>query len=321
MIERLRIDRLRTLGARPVDIILLDPLGGHDRRLSLTPRMVCAALLGALLCAVSSGWALYAFTNNYVDAELAAQWRTTLDAQQEEIARLQQEADSSIGAMTRRFGELQARLLRMEALGEQVASAAKLDPDEFVLDAAPALGGPAPDADDDVAVEPPRFVSMIDDLSEQVLAREQQLLALESLLGVRRFEAAVAVEGRPVRRGWLSSSFGRRVDPFTGRLANHKGVDFAGAEGDPVIAVASGIVVNAEYSRTFGHLIEVNHGNGYMTRYAHNASLEVAVGDLVLKGDVIARMGSTGRSTGPHVHFEVLRDGEQLDPMTFIARQ
>lgn len=315
------IDRLRALGARPLDIILLDPLGGHDRRLSVTPRTAWAALLGVLLCAVSSGWMLYALTNDYVDAELAAQWRDTLDTQQQEIERLQQDADSSIGALTRRFGELQARLLRMEALGEQVASAAKLDPDEFVFDAVPALGGPAPEADDDIAVEPPHFVSMIDDLSEQVLAREQQLLALESLLGVRRFEDAVAVEGRPVRRGWLSSSFGRRVDPFTGRLASHKGVDFAGAEGDPVIAVASGVVVGAEYSPGFGHVIEVNHGNGYMTRYAHNASLEVDVGDLVLKGDAIARMGSTGRSTGPHVHLEVLLDGEQLDPMTFIARQ
>lgn len=315
------VARLRSLGARPVDIILLDARAGHDRRISVTPRMLCAGALGILLCAVSSGWALYALTNDYVDAELAAEWRSTLDVQRQEIEQIREDADHTIGALTRRFGELQARLLRMEALGEQVASAAKLDPEEFVFDAAPALGGPEPDAGEDVAVEPPRFVSMVDDLAEQVLAREQQLTDLESLLGVRRFEAAVVLEGRPVRRGWLSSSFGRRVDPFTGRLAVHKGVDFAGAEGDPVIAVASGVVVSAGYTAGFGHLIEVNHGNGYMTRYAHNARLDAAVGDLVLKGDVIAQMGSTGRSTGPHVHFEVLRDGKQLDPMTYIARK
>jgi murein DD-endopeptidase MepM/ murein hydrolase activator NlpD len=169
-------------------------------------------------------------------------------------------------------------------------------------------------------MEPPAFVSMIEELSEQVLAREQQLLGLESLIGVRRFEESVTVSGRPVERGWQSSSFGRRVYPFSGNLAWHNGLDFAGREGDPVAAAAAGVVVFSGHRSGYGRLVEINHGNGYATRYGHNHELAVAVGDLVRKGDEIASMGSSGRSTGPHVHFEVLRDGRQVDPSTYIAR-
>ncbi|MDZ7827203.1 MAG: M23 family metallopeptidase [Gammaproteobacteria bacterium] len=208
----------------------------------------------------------------------------------------------------------------MEALGNRVAQSADLDTGEFDLGRLPGLGGPVPESEDILTMEPPAFVSMIEELSEQVLAREQQLLALESLIGVRRFEESVTVSGRPVERGWQSSSFGRRVDPFSGKLAWHEGLDFAGRQGDPVTATAAGVVVFAGHRSGYGRLVEINHGNGYVTRYGHNHELAVEVGDLVRRGDRIASMGSSGRSTGPHVHFEVLRDGRQVDPSTYIAR-
>lgn len=315
------IDHLRSIGAQPIDIVMvLDSRGGRDHRLRVTPRTLLGGVVLLLLAAVLAGWGLKSGTDDHVDEALAAEWRATLEEQQSQLERVRRESDAVLGALTRRFGELQARLLRMEALGERVAQTADLDPEEFDLARSPGLGGPVPEAEDVMAMEPPAFVSMIEDLSEQVLAREQQLLALESLIGVRRFEEAVTVSGRPVERGWQSSPFGRRVDPFSGKLAWHEGLDFAGRKGDPVTAAAAGVVVFAGHRSGYGRLVEINHGNGYVTRYGHNHEIEVAVGDLVRRGDRIASMGSSGRSTGPHVHFEVLRDGRQVDPSTYIAR-
>lgn len=314
------ISRLRTLGARPVDVILLDPVQGRDRRLQVTPRALVGAGVLTLVVAVAAGWIARAVTDDYVDADLARDWRTTLDSQQQEIEALRSRSDSTLGALTRRFGELQARLVRMEALGQRVASEADVDVDDFLLDQAPAVGGPAPEEDEALAMEPPAFVTMIDQLSDQVLDREQQLAALETLIGVRRHEAAVTVAGRPVQSGWQSSGFGRRVDPINGHLAWHKGIDFAGETGDPVSAVAAGVVVWAGPRSGFGNLVEINHGNGYITRYGHNSKVVVSVGDVVKKGDLIARMGSTGRSTGPHVHFEVIKNGRQVDPARYVAQ-
>mgnify|MGYP006429938025 CR=1 FL=1 len=315
------IDYLRRLGAQPIDIVMvLDSRGGRDHRLRVTPRVLIGGVVLLLLTAVLAGWGLKSGTDDHVDAVLASEWRAVLDEQQAELERVRRESDTVLGALTRRFGELQARLLRMQALGKRVAHTADLDPEEFDLARPPSLGGPIPEAADVMAMEPPAFISMIEDLSEQVLAREQQLTALESVIGVRRFEEAVTVSGRPVERGWLSSSFGRRVDPFSGKLAWHEGLDFAGRKGDPVTATAAGVVIFAGHRSGYGRLVEINHGNGYVTRYGHNHELAVAVGDLVRRGDRIASMGSSGRSTGPHVHFEVLRDGRPVDPSSYIAR-
>ncbi|HSG87753.1 MAG TPA: M23 family metallopeptidase [Pseudomonadales bacterium] len=314
------IDRLRAIGARPLDVIVLDPKHGRDRHLSVTPRLLVGGSVSLMVLALVVGWSLRAVSDDFVDADLAADWRAAIDRQQVEIGALRSEAEATLGALTRRFGGLQARLLRMEALGERVAGAADVDVSDFLLEQEPAIGGPAPELDDSLPMEPPAFVSLIDDLSQQVMAREQQLLALETLMGVRRFEEAVTVAGRPVGRGWQSSAFGRRVDPINGRLAWHQGIDFAGAVGDPVTAVAAGVVVSSGERSGYGNLVEINHGNGYVTRYGHNDEILVQVGDVVGKGDLISRMGSSGRSTGPHVHFEVLKDGKRVDPARYIAR-
>ena len=125
---------------------------------------------------------------------------------------------------------------------------------------------------------------------------------------------------RPVTQGWISSYFGQRADPFTGRTAFHAGLDFAGKEGSDVVAVASGVVTWSKERFGYGRCVEINHGNGYVTRYAHNSSNLVAVGATVQKGDSIARIGSSGRSTGPHLHFEVLKNGRPINPMTFVGK-
>jgi len=125
-------------------------------------------------------------------------------------------------------------------------------------------------------------------------------------------------EGRPVHSGYISSMFGNRTDPFTGRAAFHKGVDFAGREGSEVVAVASGVVIWSGDRYGYGQMVEINHGNGYVTRYAHNSDNLVAVGDTVKRGEVIAVMGSTGRATGPNLHFEVLHNGRVVNPLSYV---
>ncbi len=145
-----------------------------------------------------------------------------------------------------------------------------------------------------------------------------QLLALENVILSRSLNEAVRPDGRPVLEGYISSYFGGRADPFDGHEAVHKGVDIAGQLGAEVLAVATGVVTRAGPVSGYGNLIEINHGNGYATRYGHNEEVLVAVGDTVTRGQPIALMGSTGRSTAAHVHFEVLRNGQQIDPLSFI---
>ena len=310
---------LAAFGARPYEFILLDPRSGRDHRVRVTQRAVAAVLLGVVSSLMLAGWTIRYVSDDYVDADLAEAWRTNLDAHEAQLVEIRSESETTLGALTRRFGELQARLVRMESMGERIAAAAGVG-QEFELDQPPALGGPEPALDEEIEVQPPAFVSMIDDLSEQVLERSQQLAALEQLLELRQYEEDSSVAGRPIARGWLSSPFGPRVDPIHGRMAVHKGIDFAGRQGDPVLAVAAGVVTFAGRRRGFGTLVEVTHGNGYVTRYAHCEETLVHVGEVVRKGDEVGTIGNSGRSTGPHVHFEVLKNGRQIDPTRFVTR-
>jgi murein DD-endopeptidase MepM/ murein hydrolase activator NlpD len=160
---------------------------------------------------------------------------------------------------------------------------------------------------------------MVDELQSQLSSREQQLGVLENLILTRELNKQVYPEGRPVQEGFISSYFGQRADPFTGYTATHKGIDFAGPEGTSVISVAAGLVTFAGDRAGYGNMVEVNHGNGMVTRYGHNEKLLVKQGEMIRKGQEVALMGSTGRSTGPHLHFEVVKNGIQVDPLRFIG--
>jgi murein DD-endopeptidase MepM/ murein hydrolase activator NlpD len=194
---------------------------------------------------------------------------------------------------------------------------ANINNSELNFDVVPAVGGPEEESVG-ASAEIPDLTKMMNDMQQRLERRDSQLLALENVILSRSLNAAIRPEGRPVMEGYISSYFGGRTDPFDGHEALHKGVDFAGSAGEQVMAVASGVVVRAEPASGYGNLVEINHGNGYVTRYGHNQRLLVAVGDMVVRGQPVALMGSTGRSTGPHVHFEVLRNGQQINPLSFV---
>jgi murein DD-endopeptidase MepM/ murein hydrolase activator NlpD len=161
---------------------------------------------------------------------------------------------------------------------------------------------------------------MLDSLEQRVDLRDAQLAALENVILARKLKEEIHPDGRPVHTGFISSYFGERQDPFSGHEAFHKGIDFAGAMGEDVVAVAAGVVTWAGERSGYGSMVEISHGNGYVTRYGHNQRTLVAVGQTVSRGQAVALMGSTGRSTGPHVHFEVLRNGRQVNPASFLGR-
>ena len=235
-------------------------------------------------------------------------------AQIDDVRRILQE---KVNALAMRVGQMNANVIRLDALGKRLTRMAKLDDGEFNFGNPPALGGS--ESLDGQPAQIPDLTAMVDDLQTQLLSREQQLGVLENMILTRELNKQVYPEGRPVQDGFISSYFGRRADPFTGYLAVHKGLDFAGPAGSKVSSVAAGLVTFAGERAGFGEMVEINHGNGLATRYCHNEKILVKQGDMVAKGQEVALMESTGHSTGPHLHFEVLKDGAQVDPLRFIG--
>jgi murein DD-endopeptidase MepM/ murein hydrolase activator NlpD len=303
-----------------MDIIVLDS-SGRSRRLNLRQPsrfamavVVVGAVLGSMFY---GGYQLAELRLSDKPVKEVAALRTEVQQQRAEIQQLQEATRENLNAFSVRLGRLNAHVIRLDALGDRLTRMAQLDEGEFNFDSTPALGGPDVDAATEAETLPELLVSM-DDMNDRLNDREQQLNVLENLLMNRNLHDQVMPAGRPITKGWLSSYFGVRTDPFTGKRARHYGLDFAGSEGGDVVAVAAGVVTFSGPRYGYGNMVEINHGNGFVTRYAHNKSNLVQVGDVVKKGQVISLMGSSGRSTGPHVHFEVLQNGRVVDPLKYI---
>ncbi len=284
--------------------------------------VIFAALVFVAGVAGNGYWLYDAWVTDELDSDVLAHWRDELKLHRTSVASLEAEVGAESAALGRRLAQMHARMLRMEALGERVTELADLQGDEFSFSDPIAVGGPESPDDGMAGIGiVPSFDSAIDEMAATLRAKEAELDVLESLLVTAQLREDVEVSGRPVRWGWVSSPYGQRVDPITGKVAWHAGVDFAGKEGADVIAVASGVVVFAGEKSGYGKFIEINHGNGLATRYAHHRELLVEPGQIVRKGQTIAVMGSTGRSTGPHVHFEVLKNGRTQDPSGYVAKR
>ena len=283
------------------------------------------ALLSACLVGipVGIGTATYMALNgpedDVMDTGSREAWVTMLGEQELDVQHARREAEKKLAALTLRTAELQARLVRLDALGERLTTMAKLDSGEFDFSLVPAVGGPHASIQS-ADVQSPSLIEALDVLAYQIDDRQQQLETLEALLADRKLQNDIFLAGRPIKKGWMSSRFGRRTDPFTGGADWHSGVDFAAKEDSDIIAVAAGVVTWASDRYQYGKLVEINHGNGFVTRYGHCKTLSVKAGDIVKKGQIIGGVGSTGRSTGPHVHFEVHKHGRVVDPASYIHR-
>jgi len=219
------------------------------------------------------------------------------------------------GFYAQQLGGLQAEAIRLKMLSQRLAEVAGFELTDFDLDLAPGMGGIEQNGEWLTSKE---FEQGLLNLNEEFAKQYDTLSALqEYLLTTDNITSAIPL-GRPIKDGWVSSFYGARVDPFSGRKAFHNGIDFAGKTGSNVYAVSDGIVSWAGTRGDYGELVEIDHGNGYVTRYAHNKAIKVKVGDRLAKGDVIALLGSTGRATGPHVHYEVLKDGKSVNPYNYI---
>lgn len=286
---------------------------GRPLALTVTIVSVLTLLTGVLFAGVQLGRSGAIFE----PAAQASEWGRKLEEQRLQVLAAKRDLQERLDALASRVGQMNAHVIRLDALGRRLTEMAKLDKGEFNFDSAPAVGGPEGLVEGGV-VASADISSMLDGLTQQIKDRERQLSVLESLISTRNLNTQLVPGGRPVMQGWISSYFGHRPDPFTGRNAFHRGLDFAGPAGSQVMSVASGVVTYSKDRFGYGRTVEINHGNGYVTRYAHNQKALVAVGDTVQKGQPIALIGSTGRSTGPHLHFEVLKNGRAVDPMSFV---
>ena len=284
------------------------------------PRVARAALATAFICCAVLMFLLGRAMSPDSD-EFARQLQILqkqLRLQQGAVDSLATDSRQSVNALAARLAELQAASTRLDALGERLAQMGQLSLDEFDFSTPAPVGGPE-EYESVGHSDEPQLRDAIDALSAKLRRQSSQLDALQFLMVNRQLENVLTPSGWPVRKGWISSRFGERSDPFTGERVQHKGLDFAGTRGTDVLSVASGVVIRASRHAAYGNLVEIDHGNGYRTRYAHNEQMVVKPGDHVTAGQVIAMMGSTGRASAPHVHFEVLKNGAIINPSSFVS--
>lgn len=279
-----------------------------------------------LVVALVAGWSGYRLAISQLEqdkgdkARQLAAWQDKLGQQQKEVAHLRETVQQQIDNLAIRVGQLQGRMLRLDAMGQRFVESGLVSGDEFNFDQRPAVGGPAGSGSEGDSYHAPELIETITRLEQQLAERSRQLRLLDKLASRQKLEEERYVQGRPVTWGWVSSKYGYRSDPFTGKRTWHAGIDLAGRDGGDIVSVAGGVVSFSGERNGYGNLVEVNHGDGLVTRYAHAKSLNVETGDVVEKGQLLALMGSTGRSTGPHVHFEVIRNGRTEDPEKYMQR-
>lgn len=241
--------------------------------------------------------------------------QASAETREAELEQVRRGAQQEINAMAARLGELQAQANRLNALGERLTRVGQLQDGEFDFNEPVGVGG------NDAAydMQPAELSAGVDQLEKQFAESGRQLSVLEALLFNRELDKNATPGRMPIANSYITSGFGGRADPFGGGGQYHKGIDFKASVGDPVLSVADGVVSFAGVKGGYGNVVDVDHGNGYVTRYAHNSRLAVKAGDLVRVGQEVARAGSTGRSTGAHVHFEVWENGRVVNPRKFLG--
>jgi len=295
---------------------------GRGKAVSVSGRHLAVVIaIGVLMLPAVIGVTAYRIIEmrdrQYGDPAVVA-YREELVQSRVVLARAREDAVRHLNALALKLGSMQAQVLRLNALGSRLMRMAGLDAREFNFDAAPAMGGP--ERAIAVNANSPDLMRGMGVLGLELDRSQARLTALESLLLDRKLDAAITPSAWPVDGSWISSGFGVRMDPFTGHQSIHEGVDIAARFGNPIYATGDGIVTWAGDKTGYGGMVEVTHESGLATRYAHASAVLVKEGDIVKKGQEIARVGTTGRSTGPHLHFEVLRNGQPVNPAPYLRR-
>ncbi|MES0873854.1 M23 family metallopeptidase [Sinimarinibacterium thermocellulolyticum] len=310
-----------------MDIIVVSHKRGRTWRFALDPRRALCWLPALVVTAIllsfgfGAGWLAAGLGDepqrrSDLSTALLERWSSEVRTQRAALEQARAEAERNSAALARRIAQLQAHVMRLDAAGQRLTEIAGLDSGEFSFGEQPPVGGPESASLPETGLD--SLLLSLGSFERQLADRERQFRVLEDLLLASRLQNEVRPSGWPIEGGWISSLFGVRTDPFTGRRTRHLGIDFAGRPGSNVLAVAAGIVTEAGARDGYGNLVEINHGNGYTTRYGHNSVILVKPGDRVNKGQPVARLGSTGRATGPHVHFEVLFNGVMVNPEQYI---
>jgi murein DD-endopeptidase MepM/ murein hydrolase activator NlpD len=302
-----------------VQIIVIPDRLAKAKTLNFSTRHLVASVMLALLLLVGMTASLYWLTIRFAtDIRIPLVQQLVLTAQQGEAERARQFVQQNLNAMAVKLGEMQAQLARLDALGERLTSLAGIRPQEFRFSEAPGLGGAQPTA------LPPQNLSLAE-FGEKLSVMSRNMENRTDMLGVleaQLFELAVKKKllptMLPVSAPFNASGFGMRIDPFTGQHAMHEGIDFLAEAGSPIVAAAGGVVIFAGFHPQYGNVVDVDHGNDLVTRYAHASKLHVKEGDIVQRGRRLADVGSTGRSTGPHLHFEVRFKGAAQNPARFV---
>lgn len=300
-----------------VQIILVDKRLARARTITLTRRHAVIALSSVVLVVLMMSGVF-----SFLAVRAASVFPIPLVSDvisftaRGETERQDQRMRDSVEALARKLGEVQAQLLRLDALGERVSKVIGIRPEEFRFQELPGRGGALPGSDSmtlqDLDVELQRFARSVEQ-------RADYLAVIEAELQSQQVRQALLPNSKPVADGFVGSGFGWRTDPFTGQMARHEGIDFAAPPGTPIHAAAGGVVVLAEHHPVWGNVVEIDHGDQLMTRYAHAQRVVVRPGDLVKRGQKIAEVGSSGRSTGPHLHFEVHSQGIAQNPARFLS--
>jgi murein DD-endopeptidase MepM/ murein hydrolase activator NlpD len=303
-----------------VQIILISDCLAKARSVHMSTAHLVGTALFVLTLVFGATASLYWLTLRYAaEVRLPVLQQLVAAAQEAEAERERVFVQQNLNSMAMKLGEMQAQLTRLDALGERLSGLAGIRPQEFRFAETPGRGGAAP------TLLPAQNLSL-GDFSEKLLALSRQVESRNDMLGVleaQLFEQAVKKKMiptmMPVKASYNPSGFGRRVDPFNGQWAMHEGIDFIADFGSPIVAAASGVVVFAGFHPQYGYMIDIDHGNDLVTRYAHTSKLLVREGDIVQRGRKIGEVGSTGRSTGPHLHFEVRFRGAAQNPAKFLV--
>ncbi len=300
-------------------IILVSNRLATAKSISLGPRQLVlgAALLVAAVVALSSSM-FYLVFRHAAEIKLPLVQRLLLSAQEQQAQNAKEFMRENLNAMAIKLGQMQAQLMRLDALGERLSALAGIKPQEFRMSEPPGRGGALSTSIPAQDLSMHEFTWQLDALSKHMENRYDYLGILESRLFDAKVKRKLMPTVKPVDVQWNASSFGWRIDPITGQKAMHEGVDFLVDTGTPIHAAAGGLIVFADSHPQYGYMVEIDHGNDFTTRYAHASKLLVKAGDLIQRGGIIAESGSTGRSTGPHVHFEVRYKGIAQNPNRFL---